>query len=113
MTAIPENTEEYPINATNVSYMLSGATTYSGVELATWDVTIWTNAEHVLDNTAIDISGYDYILSGWSDMVDTAGVTQEITVGVDGLVYSATGSGYVDTLESYGWIFSGHSQEVV
>jgi hypothetical protein len=112
LTAIPENVTW----VTDVKYMLSGATTYAGTELSTWDCSIWTDATGLLDGTAISISDYDDILAAWAATVTAAEIgegEQEITVGVDGLVYSAAAAADIATLETAGWTFVGHSQEVI
>jgi surface protein len=74
--------------------------------LGRWSIASITDMAYMLSNTALSMATYDAMLDGWAAQ---ASVPHNISIGVDGLVYSASDTGHQTLSSTYGWTFNGDS----
>jgi len=94
LTVIPSSTTSTSI--VSMAYMLNGATSYDGVELASWDIEPLTDATFCLDGSGLSTASWNQVLLSLGNQVYAAGgIPASITFGALGLVYDSTDYGGV------------------
>jgi len=73
-------------NVTNMVGMFYKATNFNQ-DISHWNISNVTNVTYMLNNCGLSVTNYDALLNGWA----TQSVESGVTLGADGLVYSAAG----------------------
>jgi len=99
-----------PLNSWNVSNVTSTNSMFYGCSnfnqpLNLWNISNVTDANNMLSNTGLSLSNYNATLNGWAF---NGHAPNNLTIGVDGLIYGPDGSGAHNLLTTtYNWVFEG------